>query len=77
MKAVQVEIPFEVLLEAVSRLEDDQKRLLYGWLGNHLGEHCDALPQHLAVQQLGQTVEQILTATGMTEDELVEQLWAE
>ena len=77
MKAVQVEIPFEVLLEAVSRLEDDQKRLLYGWLGNHLGEHRDGLPRHLAVQQLGQTVEQILTATGMTEDELVEQLWAE
>lgn len=75
MKAVQVEIPFEVLLEAVSRLEDDQKRLLYGWLGNHLGEHRDG--RQVAVQHLGQTVEQILTATGMTEDELVEQLLAE
>jgi predicted transposase YdaD len=60
-------------------LDDDHKQSLYLLLGQQLGEQAEKPTfvegsRQQALQQLGQTVERILTETGMTEDELVSHL---
>ena len=71
----QINLPFELLAEAVTTLNIEHKIKLWKLLGQEITEAQKATNNSIdnsAIESLDRTVEKILLETGMTEDELVE-----
>jgi predicted helicase len=71
----QINIPFELLAEAVTTLNIEHKIKLWKLLGQEITEVQRATRNKIdtsAIDSLDRAVEKILLETGMTEDELVE-----
>ncbi len=71
----QINIPFELLAEAVTTLNIKHKIKLWKLLGQEITESQRATRNNIdtsAVDALDRAVEKVLLETGMTEDELVE-----
>ncbi|PZU99954.1 MAG: hypothetical protein DCE90_01305 [Pseudanabaena sp.] len=71
----QINIPFELLAEAVTTLNIEHKIKLWKLLGQEITEAKKATRNNIdtnAIDSFDRTVEKILLETGMTEDELVE-----
>ena len=71
----QINIPFELLAEAVTTLNIEHKIKLWKLLGQEITATQRATRNNIhtsAIDSLDRTVEKILLETGMTEDELVE-----
>ena len=71
----QINIPFELLAEAVTTLNIEHKIKLWKLLGQEITEAQSVTQINVdtsAIDPLDRTVEKILLETGMIEDELVE-----
>ena len=71
----QINIPFELLAEAVTTLNIEHKIKLWKLLGQEITEAKRVTKNNIdtnAIDALDHVVEKILLETGMTEDELVE-----
>jgi hypothetical protein len=71
----QINIPFELLAEAVTTLNIEHKIKLWKLLGQEITETQIISRNNIdtnAIHSLDRAVEKILLETGMTEDELVE-----
>ncbi len=71
----QINIPFELLAEAVTTLNIEHKVKLWKLLGQEIAENQRVTRNNIdasAIDSLDLAVEKILLETGMTEDELVE-----
>jgi len=70
----QLNIPFELLAEAITTLNIEHKIKLWKLLGQEITEAQKATRNNIdtsAIDALDRIVEKILLETGMTEDELV------
>ena len=71
----QINIPFDLLAEAITTLNIEHKIKLWKLLDQEITEAQRATRNNIdnsAIDSLDRTVEKILLETGMTEDELVE-----
>lgn len=71
----QINIPFELLAEAVTTLNIEHKIKLWKLLGQEIAEAQRVTQNNIdtsAIDSLDRTVEKVLLESGMTEDELVE-----
>ncbi len=71
----QINIPFELLAEAVTTLNIEHKIKLWKLLGQEITEAQSVTQINVdtsAIDPLDRVVEKVLLETGMTEDELVE-----
>ena len=71
----QINIPFELLAEAITTLNIEHKIKLWKLLGQEITAAQRATRNNVdtsAIDALDRIVEKILLETGMTEDELVE-----
>jgi hypothetical protein len=71
----QINIPFELLAEAVTTLNIEHKIKLWKSLGQEIAESQRVTRSNIdnsVIDSLDRTVEKVLLETGMTEDELVE-----
>ena len=71
----QINIPFELLAEAVTTLNIEHKIKLWKLLGQEITEVQSVTRNNIdtsAIDSLDRVVEKVLLETGMTEDELVE-----
>ena len=71
----QINIPFELLAEAVTTLNIEHKIKLWKLLGQEIAEAKRFTRNNIdtsAIDSLDRVVEKILLETGMTEDKLVE-----
>jgi len=71
----QINIPFELLAEAVTTLNIEHKIKLWKLVGQEITETQRISRNNIdtsAIDSLDRVVEKILLETGMTEDELVE-----
>ncbi len=71
----QINIPFELLAEAVTTLNIEHKIKLWKLLGQEITEAQRVTRNNIdtsAIDSLDRAVEKILLETGMTEDEFVE-----
>ena len=71
----QINIPFELLAEAVTTLNIEHKIKLWKLLGQEITEAQRITRNNIdtsAIDSLDRVVEKILLETGLTEDELVE-----
>ena len=71
----QINIPFELLAEAVTTLNIEHKIKLWKLLGQEIAESQRVTRNNIdtsAIDSLDRAVEKVLLETGMTEDELVE-----
>ena len=71
----QINIPFELLFEAVTTLNIEHKIKLWKLLGQEIAEAQSVTQSNVdtnAIDPLDRAVKKILLETGMTEDELVE-----
>ncbi len=70
----QINIPFELLAEAVTTLNIEHKIKLWKLLGQEIAEAQRVNRNNVdtnAIDSLDRVVEKVLLETGMTEDELV------
>ena len=70
----QINIPFELLAEAVTTLNIEHKINLWKLLGQEIAEAQKTTQNNIdtsAIDSLDRVVEKVLLETGMTEDELV------
>jgi hypothetical protein len=70
----QINIPFELLAEAITTLNIEHKIKLWKLLGQEIAEAQSVTRNNIdtsVIDSLDRTVEKILLETGMTEDELV------
>ena len=71
----QINIPFELLAEAVTTLNTEHKIKLWKLLGQEIAESQRITRSNVdtsVIDSLDRTVEKVLLKTGLTEDELVE-----
>jgi ribosomal protein L18E len=71
----QINIPFELLAEAVTTLNTEHKIKLWKLLGQEIAESQRITRSNVdtsVIDSLDRTVEKVLLETGLTEDELVE-----
>jgi ribosomal protein L18E len=71
----QINIPFELLAEAVTTLNTEHKVKLWKLLGQEVAESQRITRSNVdtsVIDSLDRTVEKVLLETGLTEDELVE-----
>jgi hypothetical protein len=71
----QINLPFEILAEAVTTLNIEHKIKLWKLLGQEIAESQRVIRNNIdtsAIDSLDRAVEKILLETGITEDELVE-----
>ncbi|WP_271254136.1 hypothetical protein [Pseudanabaena sp. Chao 1811] len=71
----QINIPFDLLAEAVTTLNIEHKIKLWKLLGKEIAEAPKATRNNIdtsAIDSLDRVFEKVLLETGMTEDELVE-----
>jgi len=71
----QINIPFELLAEAVTTLNIEHKIKLWKSLGQEIAESQRVTRSNIdnsVIDSLDRTVEKVLLETGMTENELVE-----
>ena len=71
----QINIPFDLLAEAITTLNIEHKIKLWKLLDQEITEAQRVTRNNIdtnAIDSLDRTVEKILLETGMTEDELVE-----
>ncbi len=71
----QINLPFELLAEAVTTLNIEHKIKLWKLLGQEIAESQRITRNNIdtsTIDALDRVVEKILLETGMTEDELVE-----
>ena len=71
----QINIPFELLAEAVTTLNTEHKIKLWKLLGQEIAESQRITRSNVdtsVIDSLDRTVEKVLLEIGLTEDELVE-----
>jgi hypothetical protein len=71
----QINIPFELLADAVTTLNIEHKIKLWKLLGQEIAEAQSVTRNNIdasAIDSLDRVVEKVLLETGMTENELVE-----